>query len=194
MNGLSVSCTTWTSRWHLLVVDQLVSFPLLVPRYVYLPTLHHNLFVLSLIAPSSPRAQTLRHNMKQVATQLEDKNCHFVNGLTSQDISTTSLEHLFRPGFRMTITSTPLVGLGRFFQFPNINTVRRTSWTCDQPVARPLPTRRTTQTQNKRTKTSMPRVGFEATIPAFEDSSCLRPHGHDRRIAITHVGFMLHLV
>jgi hypothetical protein len=37
----------------------------------------------------------------------------------------------------------------------------------DQPVARPLPTRRTTQTQNKRTQTPMPSVGFEPTIPVF---------------------------
>jgi hypothetical protein len=44
-------------------------------------------------------------------------------------------------------------------------TVGRTPWTGDQPVARPLPTHRTTQTQNKRTQTSMPLVGFEPTIP-----------------------------
>jgi hypothetical protein len=35
----------------------------------------------------------------------------------------------------------------------------------DQPVARPLPTHRTTQTQ-----TSMPSVGFEITISAFEQA------------------------
>jgi hypothetical protein len=38
----------------------------------------------------------------------------------------------------------------------------------DQPVARTLPTHRTTQTQNKDTQTSKPRVGFEPTIPVFE--------------------------
>jgi hypothetical protein len=38
----------------------------------------------------------------------------------------------------------------------------------DQPITRPLPIHRTTQTQNKRTQTSMPRVGFETTIPVFE--------------------------
>jgi hypothetical protein len=43
-----------------------------------------------------------------------------------------------------------------------------TPWTGDQPVARPLPTHRTTQTENKRTQTSMPRVGFEPTIPVFQ--------------------------
>jgi hypothetical protein len=38
----------------------------------------------------------------------------------------------------------------------------------DQPIARPLSTHRTTQTQNKCTETSMPRVRFEPTIPVFE--------------------------
>jgi hypothetical protein len=38
----------------------------------------------------------------------------------------------------------------------------------DQPVARPLPTYRTIKTQNKRTQTSMPGVGFEPTIPVSE--------------------------
>jgi hypothetical protein len=58
--------------------------------------------------------------------------------------------------------------LGRFFRFLVLYTVGRTPWTEDQPVARPLPTRRTTQTQNKRIQTFMPSVGFEPTIPAFE--------------------------
>jgi hypothetical protein len=38
----------------------------------------------------------------------------------------------------------------------------------DQPVARPLPTHRIEQTQDKRTQISMPRVGFEQTTPVFE--------------------------
>jgi hypothetical protein len=54
------------------------------------------------------------------------------------------------------------------FQFLNLYAVGRTTWTGDQPVARPLPTYRTTETQNKRTQTSMPRDGFEPTVPAFE--------------------------
>jgi hypothetical protein len=61
-----------------------------------------------------------------------------------------------------------LLVLGRFFSFLILYTVGRTPWTRDQPVARPLPTHRTAQTQNKRTQTSMPQVGFEPTIPAFE--------------------------
>jgi hypothetical protein len=38
----------------------------------------------------------------------------------------------------------------------------------DLPVARPLPARRTAQTQNKRIQTSMSQVRFEPTIPVFE--------------------------
>jgi hypothetical protein len=62
----------------------------------------------------------------------------------------------------------PFVGPWPLFQFLNLYTVGKTPWTGDQPVARLLPTRRTTQTQNKRAQTSMPRVGFEPTIPVFE--------------------------
>jgi hypothetical protein len=54
------------------------------------------------------------------------------------------------------------------FHFLNLCIVGRTPWTGDQPVARPLPTHMTAQTQNKRTQASMPRVGFDPTIPAFE--------------------------
>jgi hypothetical protein len=54
------------------------------------------------------------------------------------------------------------------FQFLNLYIVGRTPWTGDQPVVRPLPTHRTTQTQNKRTQTPMSRVGYEPTIPGFE--------------------------
>jgi hypothetical protein len=55
----------------------------------------------------------------------------------------------------------PLLDLGRFFSFLTLYTVGRTPRMGDQPVARPLPTHRTT-------KTSMPLVGFEPTISAFE--------------------------
>jgi hypothetical protein len=54
------------------------------------------------------------------------------------------------------------------FEFLNLYIVGRTPWMGDQPVTRPLPTHRTTQTQNKLTQISMPRVGFELTIPVFE--------------------------
>jgi hypothetical protein len=56
----------------------------------------------------------------------------------------------------------------QLFRFLNLYRVGRTPWTRDQPVGRSLPTHRTTQTQNKLTQTSMPRMGFESRIPVFE--------------------------
>jgi hypothetical protein len=61
----------------------------------------------------------------------------------------------------------PLWILTVFFQLLNEYTVGRTPWKGEQPVTRLLPTHRRKQTQNKRTQTPMPRVGFEPTIPAF---------------------------
>jgi hypothetical protein len=55
-----------------------------------------------------------------------------------------------------------------FFSFLILYTVGRTPWTGEQPVGGPVSIRRTTQTQNKSTQASMPRVGFEPTIPVFE--------------------------
>jgi hypothetical protein len=52
-------------------------------------------------------------------------------------------------------------------------------WASDQPVTRPLPIHRTTHTH----QTSMYWVGFEPTIRAREDSSCLRPLGYCDRLA-----------
>jgi hypothetical protein len=54
------------------------------------------------------------------------------------------------------------------FQFLNLYTVGRTPWRGINPVARPLPTHGTKQTQNKRRQTSMPRVGLEPTIPVLQ--------------------------
>jgi hypothetical protein len=60
------------------------------------------------------------------------------------------------------------VGPLSFFQFVILYTVGRTPLTGYQPVASPLSTHRTAQAQNKNTQTSMPRVGFESTTPAFK--------------------------
>jgi hypothetical protein len=46
-------------------------------------------------------------------------------------------------------------------------TVGRTPWTGDQPVAKSIP-RQNSTIKNKRAQTSIPRVGFEPTTPAFE--------------------------
>jgi hypothetical protein len=75
--------------------------------------------------------------------------------------------------------------LGRFFSFLILYTVGTTPWKGDQPDARQLPTHGTTQAQNKRTQTSMPRVGFEPTIPVFERAKTV--HALDR--VATVIGF-----
>jgi hypothetical protein len=68
------------------------------------------------------------------------------------------------------------------FQFLNLYRVCRTPWTGDQPITRPLPTHRATKTHNKRTRTSMPRVGFESTIPVFKRTK--RVHALDRAVTV----------
>jgi hypothetical protein len=76
------------------------------------------------------------------------------------------------------------VGPWPLLQFRNLfYTVGKTPGTGDQPVARPLPTHRTTQTQNKRTQTSMPWVGFEPMIPAFKWPKTV--HASDRAATVT---------
>jgi hypothetical protein len=77
----------------------------------------------------------------------------------------------------------PFVGPWPLFQFLDLYTVCRTSWTGDQPVARSLPTHRTTQTENKRTQTSMPLVGSEPTIPVFEREKTI--HASDRAATVS---------
>jgi hypothetical protein len=62
----------------------------------------------------------------------------------------------------------PFVGPWPLFSFLIIYTVGRTPYTGDQAVARPLPIHTTTQTQNKRTQTSIPLVGFITTTPVFK--------------------------
>jgi hypothetical protein len=82
--------------------------------------------------------------------------------------------------------STALWILFAFFSLLTLYTVSRTPCTGDQPVARPLPTHRTTQTQNKRKQTSRPWVRFEPRIPAFEQVRTV--HALDR--VATVIGIM----
>jgi hypothetical protein len=99
---------------------------------------------------------------------------HDAGKLKNYRLSTTTYLWLYSP-----------CGPWPLFQFLNLYAVGRTPWTSYQPVARPLPTRRTTQRQNRRTQTSMPRVGFEPTIPVFERAKTV--HVLDR--AATVIGF-----
>jgi hypothetical protein len=73
-------------------------------------------------------------------------------------------------------------GLWPLFRFLNLYTVGRTPCTRNQPVTRPLPTHRTTQTQNKHKQKSMLRVGFELTIPVFEQAKTV--HALDREATV----------
>jgi hypothetical protein len=59
-------------------------------------------------------------------------------------------------------------------QFLNPKTVGRTPWMGDQPVIRHLPI----QTQNNHRQTSMPSMGFEPTVPMFEQAKTV--HELDR--------------
>jgi hypothetical protein len=59
-------------------------------------------------------------------------------------------------------------GTWPLLQFLSLYIVGRTPWTGDRPVARPLPAHTTTHIQNKRTQTSMPRMGLEPRTPMFE--------------------------
>jgi hypothetical protein len=84
----------------------------------------------------------------------------------------------------------PLWTLAAFFSFVILYTDVTTSWAGDQSVARPLPAHRTSRTQNKRTRTSMHRVGFESTTPVFERTKTV--HALDR--AATVIGFLVRCV
>jgi hypothetical protein len=76
-------------------------------------------------------------------------------------------------------------GPWQLFTFSNLYAVGRTPWMGDQPVARPLATQRTTQTQNKR-KHIHTSSGIRTHDPSgrvSEDSSCLISRGHcDRQL------------
>jgi hypothetical protein len=62
----------------------------------------------------------------------------------------------------------PFSGSWPLFHIRNLDTIDRATWTGNEPVGRPIPTHRITQTQNKCTYTSVPRKEFEPTIPEFE--------------------------
>jgi hypothetical protein len=83
----------------------------------------------------------------------------------------------------------PLLSLGRSFTFLIIYayTAGRSPWTGDQPVARPLPTHRTTHKKNSDNTDIYALSGIRTNDPsvqAREDSSCLRPRGHCDRLKL----------
>jgi hypothetical protein len=90
-------------------------------------------------------------------------------------LSHNNISHTIMPFFIFLLCLySSFLGLRHFFSFLSLYTVGRAPWTVYQPVTRPLPTHRTTQTQNKHIQTSMPWVGIEPTIPAFEQAKTVR--------------------
>jgi hypothetical protein len=80
-------------------------------------------------------------------------------------------------------------GPGPLFQFRNyVLTDGTTPWASDQPVTRPLPKHRTTQTQNKRIHTRNIHAlsgirTHDPSVRASENSSYLRQHGYCDRVS-----------
>jgi hypothetical protein len=68
------------------------------------------------------------------------------------------------------------------FSFLMLYTVGKTPSMGDQPVARLIPTHKTTQTENKRTQTDIHALSrirtHDPSVQASQDISCLRPCGH----------------
>jgi hypothetical protein len=92
---------------------------------------------------------------------------------------------LFRSSIHSSMALQPFDGPWPLLQFRNLfYTDGMTPWTGDQPLARPLPTHRTTQTQNKRAHRH-PCLEWirthDPSVRASEDISCLRPRGHCER-------------
>jgi hypothetical protein len=76
----------------------------------------------------------------------------------------------------------PYVGPWPFFSFFILYTVGRTPSKGDQPVARPLPTHRTTQKRINAHNTDIHALSgirtHDPSVRASEDSSCLSPRCH----------------
>jgi hypothetical protein len=91
------------------------------------------------------------------------------------------------------MTPQPFLCPAAFFSFVFLHTVGKVPWRGDQPVERPLATRRTTQIQNKRTQTFMTRAIMEPHYPNSlegEECLCLRQRGiHYLHIVVSDLGY-----
>jgi hypothetical protein len=84
----------------------------------------------------------------------------------------------------------PVVGPWPLFQFVDLFIIHSIGlFDGDQSVARLLPAHGTAQTQNKRTQTSIPSIGFEPTIPVIERVKTV----HALDSAATAMGLTYHL-
>jgi hypothetical protein len=114
---------------------------------------HTNIYASIAIRIHDPsrRAETV-HALDRTATVISK----YISYIHSFIHSSIVLQLFIRPWPRLQLSN-------------HFYTDARTPWTSDQPVAKPLPTHRTTRTQKKRNiQTSMPRVEFEPTIAVFE--------------------------
>jgi hypothetical protein len=76
----------------------------------------------------------------------KNRNWKYIEGSSQENLSVclSVCLSVYRSIYLSVHGSTALVALGRFFSFLILYTDGRTSWTVDQPVARPLRTHRTT--------------------------------------------------
>jgi hypothetical protein len=120
------------------------------------------------LCPSSGILETRKHNVSETGSVSVPRWGGREDTYSVGSFFMKSFIHSF---IHSSMALQPFVGPWLLLQFRNIfYTDGRTPWTSDQPVSRPLPTHRTTHTQ-----TSMPWVGFEPTIPAFERAKSSRP-------------------
>jgi hypothetical protein len=143
--------TPWTS-------DQLVARPLPTHRTTQTQNKHihtPNIHVLSGIRTYDPSVRASEDSSRLRPLGYCDR--HQTNITEIQSRMMPWLEHV---AILFPSLYSPL-NPGCFFNFLIPYAVGRIPWTGKQPIARPPPTHRTTQTQNKRTQISMLRVGLE---------------------------------
>jgi hypothetical protein len=111
-----------------------------------------------------------KYTMKRITWSSRNVSCYFI--------------HTFSQSFIRQWLYSSLLGPALFFSlFISVYTDGRTPWTSDQHVARPLPTHRTTQTQNIHShKHTCLWVGFEPTIAVLERAKTV--HALDRTATV----------
>jgi hypothetical protein len=154
---------TWTERYKndvfflpyspfsppLRFISSVISFLVLIPHlffssYASFSSLYHVLALLILLFLSSLLLVLLHNLMALNIVFFSSSSSHLLLHFSLFHISSQlpSLRHL---SSRSLWLYSPL-HLGRFFRFLILYTIVSTPWTGDQPVARPLPTKRTTET------------------------------------------------
>jgi hypothetical protein len=103
-------------------------------------------------------------------------------------ISTSRFYFHIHPAFKRLLLLIVLQPFGlalvALFLFLIQYTINRTPLSQDQPVERSLLTQRTTQTQNKRTQTSMSQVWFEPSTLAFKWAKILVVYALEREASV----------